>query len=567
MHNAGGFQCAGDFVRNAIRLSSGLVLMAFVVTHLLNHSVGLLSINSMDKARLILNAPWSNIVGGPLLILALVAHILLAFYTIYQRTSLKMSTWEASQLGLGLAIPILLGPHLAGVLAGQWIFQFNPTYEWVIAHYWVIAPWEGVVQAAGLFACWIHGSIGIHYWLRLKEGYAAWAPFLLVFAIALPVAAMGGYVSAGFEALRLAADPAFTTLAFAGIGLHGSDAETVGQMVRWSTATAVGMIAVPFALRGVRALADRARSRPTLILPDGQKLSVQKGATVLETLRAAGVPHASVCGGRGRCTTCRVRVLQGADSLGDPDGVEAKALSRIDAPPGMRLACQICPVEDTAIVPLLPPRATAAQGRQPGGLEGQELDVTFLFIDLRGSTKLGETKLPYDVLFILNQFFAEMTKALQESNGHYAQFNGDGLMAIFGMSRSSPEAGARDALVGAAAMLRRIEELNQTLESELPFPLSIGIGINSGEAIVGAMGPPNALTVTAIGDSVNTAARLEALCKDHGKPLVISQKTAQLAGLALPDEALHALELRGRSEATSYYVLDAAPEPSTGVPA
>ncbi len=557
----------GVFVRNAIRLSSGLVLMVFVITHLLNHSVGLLSINAMDKARFILNAPWTNIVGGPLLILAFVAHILLAFYAVYRRTSLRMSSWEASQLGLGLAIPILLGPHLASVLAGQWIFGFNPTYEWVIAHMWVIAPWDGAVQSVGLFACWIHGCIGVHYWLRLKHGYAAWAPYLLVFAIALPVAAMGGFVSAGFEAMRLAADPAFITLATAGIGLHGSDAEAVTQMVRWSTVTAAGMIAVPFALRGVRALADRARSRPMLSLPDGQKLPVQKGATVLETLRAAGVPHASVCGGRGRCTTCRVRVLQGAASLGEPDGVEAKALSRIDAPPGMRLACQICPVEDTAIVPLLPPRATAAQGRQPGGLEGQELDVTFLFIDLRGSTKLGETKLPYDVLFILNQFFAEMTKALQEGNGHYAQFNGDGLMAIFGMNSSSPEAGARDALVGAAAMLRRIEELNQTLESELPFPLSIGIGINSGEAIVGAMGPPNALTVTAIGDSVNTAARLEALCKEHGKPLVISQKTAQLAGLALLDETLHALELRGRSEPTSYYALDSAPKPSTGAPA
>lgn len=547
-------------MRNAIRLGSGLVLMAFIVTHLLNHSIGLLSISSMDKARLILNAPWTNIVGGPLLIAAWLMHLVNALFSIYQRTSLKLSPWEASQLGLGLAIPLLLAQHLASVLIGQWIYQFNPTYEWIISRYWILEPEDGALQAVAILVCWIHGCIGMHYWLRLKEGYSKWAPTLLVLAIALPVAALGGFISAGFEAMRLAEDPAFTTLAFAGIGLNENAAEKVIRLVNLSTWVAFGAVALPFVLRGVRSIADRAQSKPTLSMPDGQRIPIQKGSTVLETLRGAGIPHASVCGGRGRCTTCRVRVLQGADSLEEPDGVEARALSRIDAPEGMRLACQIKPTEDTAIVPLLPPRATAAQGRQAGGLEGQELNVTFLFIDLRGSTKLGETKLPYDVLFILNQFFAEMTKALQESNGHYAQFNGDGLMAIFGMTRNSPADGARDALMGATAMLRRINELNTTLESELPFPLEIGIGINSGEAIVGAMGPPNAQTVTAIGDSVNTAARLEALCKGHGMPLVISKATAELAGVAMPAEALHALELRGRSEATEYYALEAVPE-------
>ena len=534
-------------------------MAAFVITHLLNHSVGLLSIDAMDKARLILNAPWTNIVGGPLLVLALIVHASNALYAVYRRASLRMSTWESLQLGLGLTIPILLGSHIAFVLAGQWLHGFNPTYEWVVTYLWIVSPVEGGIQAAGLLVCWIHGCIGLHYWLRCKQGYDRWVPSLLVLAVALPVAALGGYVSAGFEAFRLAEDPAFISLAFAGIGLNDQAAASVRTMVQLSTWIACGLIGLPFALRGLRALANRAQKRPTLTLPDGRRLGIVKHSTVLETLRASGIPHASVCGGRGRCTTCRVRVLDGVDALPEPDGVEARALARIDAPAGMRLACQIRPDVDTAIVPLLPPRATAAQGRQSGGLEGQELTVTFLFIDLRGSTKLGETKLPYDVLFILNQFFAEMTKALQETRGHYAQFNGDGLMAIFGMDRASPEDGARDAVAGAAAMLRRTAELNTTLASELPFPLQVGIGINSGEAIVGAMGPPNAQSVTAIGDSVNTAARLEALCKEHGEPLIVSKTTADLAKLELPAEALHALELRGRSEATEYYALSAAP--------
>lgn len=549
-------------MRNAIRLYSGLILASFVLTHFLNHSLGLISLEAMDRGRMILNAPWNNIVGGPLLLAAFFVHILNALYAIYRRTSLRMSNWEATQLSMGLAIPILLGPHLAGTFVGQFVAGHNPTYAWVVSYYWVLSPVEGGMQAAGLLAAWIHGSVGIHYWLRTKPGYKRYVSALLALSVGIAVAALSGFIAAGIGAQRLAeADPDFVQKAFDAMGLAGGNEDLVNTMVRSSIWTAIAVLAVPFILRSVRAGMNRVRNGPSLALPDGRKLSIQKGATVLETLRAAGIPHASVCGGRGRCTTCRVRVLKGGDALADPDGIEARALARIDAPPELRLACQIRPSADIAVIPLLPPRADADQGRQPGGLEGLERQITIVFIDLRGSTKLGETKLPYDVLFILNQFFAEMTKALHETRGHYSQFTGDGLMAIYGLNSAKPEDGARDALAGAAAMLKRIEALNTSLESELPFPLKIGIGINDGEAIVGAMGPPSAQTLTAIGDSVNSAARLEALCKEHGKPLVIAKTTADLAGITLPAENLHAIELRGRSGLTEYYALDDAPTP------
>ncbi len=547
-------------MRNAIRLYSGLILAAFVLTHLLNHSLGLISLDAMDRGRMILNAPWSNIVGGPLLLLAFTVHILNALYAIYQRTSLRMSNWEATQLSMGLAIPILLGPHLAGAFIGQFLAGHKPTYEWYLSFYWIVDPVQGIIQTAGLLAAWIHGSIGIHYWLRTKAGYARFAPLLLAFAVAIPVAAVGGFVAAGIGVQRLAAaDPGFVEQAFTAIRLTGDKADLIATMASYSTWTVIGVIIIPFALRSIRTVISRVRQGPALTLPDGRRLNIHKGATVLETLRAAGIPHASVCGGRGRCTTCRVRVLKGLDAIPDPGGIEARALARIEAPKELRLACQVRPSADLSIVPLLPPRATADEGRQPGGLEGLERQIVIVFIDLRGSTKLGETKLPYDVLFILNQFFAEMTKALHETRGHYSQFTGDGLMAIYGLHSAKPEDGARDALAGAEAMLRRIEALNTSLESELPFPLKIGIGINDGEAIVGAMGPPTAQTLTAIGDSVNSAARLEALCKEHGKPLVIAKTTADLAGLALSDDNLHSIELRGRSGVTEYYALDTVP--------
>ena len=184
---------------------------------------------------------------------------------------------------------------------------------------------------------------------------------------------------------------------------------------------------------------------------------------MLETLRENGIPHASVCGGRARCTTCRILVTKGLDRLPEPSGLEVRALARIGATPGMRLACQICPTADISVMPLLAADAGPAEGAVRGGLEGSERLITVLFVDLRGSTDLGESKMPYDLLYILNQFFHEMIKALEATNGHYAQFAGDGLMALYGLNARDPAAGAAEALRGAREMLARMDQLNSRL--------------------------------------------------------------------------------------------------------
>ena len=131
-------------------------------------------------------------------------------------------------------------------------------------------------------------------------------------------------------------------------------------------------------------------------------------------------------------------MTEGLDRLPEPSGLEARALARISATPGIRLACQICPTANISVMPLLAADASAADGHVRGGIEGSERLITVLFVDMRGSTQLGEAKMPYDLLYILNQFFQEMNKALESTNGHYAQFAGDGLMALYGLNASNP---------------------------------------------------------------------------------------------------------------------------------
>jgi adenylate cyclase len=174
---------------------------------------------------------------------------------------------------------------------------------------------------------------------------------------------------------------------------------------------------------------------------------------------------------------------------------------------------------------------------------------------MRGSTTLGEAKLPYDVLFILNQFFHVMTKALVATNGHYSQFTGDGLMALYGLYGEDPKSGAADSVRGAREMLASLDQLNYQLRNDLKEPLRIGIGIHHGEAIVGAMGPPRSQIITAIGDTVNTCARLESLTKDYDCVLIVSRPAAEAAELNVEGCELHQAPVKGRMEPVEFYTL------------
>ena len=183
-----------------------------------------------------------------------------------------------------------------------------------------------------------------------------------------------------------------------------------------------------------------------------------------------------------------------------------------------------------------------------------------MFVDLRGSTKLGEDRMPYEVMLILNRFFFEMSEALKAINGHYANFNGDGLMALYGLE-SGYEAGCREAISGAVEMQRRMNHLNRAFENELGRKLRIGVGVHGGDAIVGTMGPPTTPIMSSIGDNVNVAARLESLTKDYECGIVISAATAEKAGLDLSAFPRHDAELRGRGETIAIFALPGEADP------
>lgn len=530
-----------------MRLPSGLILLTFLASHLINHAAGLVSLDVMEGGLKLFILVWERRPGLPLLSAAFLVHIANALVSIWQRHNFRLKPWQAVQLGLGLVIPLLLAVHVFATVVAFEVYGVGTPYRLILSLMWGGNGGGALQQAVLVLIAWGHGCIGVHYWLRLKPWYPKALPFLYAVALLLPALGLAGFVSAGLQVRALAAQPGWLEDLYRTMKLTPEAQAFAAEGALWTRIAILALILAAFAGPVLRALKAR-HGGPKLYYRDTKVLDIIPGATALEIIRAAGIPQAMVCGGRGRCSTCRVRVGLGAEHLPPPAADEARVLQRIGAPEGVRLACQIRPVKDLEVTPLLPPNATARDGFQgPGHRHGQEREIAVMFADLRGFTRLSEHRLPYDVVFLLNRYFAAMGQAIEAAGGQVDKFIGDGVMALFGVE-AGREAASRQALDAARRMAVRLVELNEALASDLKEPLRMGIGLHVGPAIVGEMGYGGVKGLTAVGDTVNTASRLEGLCKGYAAELVVSQDLVDQAGADLSAFRAEQVAIRGRRD-------------------
>jgi adenylate cyclase len=284
---------------------------------------------------------------------------------------------------------------------------------------------------------------------------------------------------------------------------------------------------------------------------------VPKGLSVLEASLRFKVPHASVCGGRARCSTCRVRVVSDRTALPRPSRREAFVLNRVGAgDPSIRLACQLRPQTDVAVIPVLPPHIGADFVRSRRRINiGEERYVVSMFVDMRGSTKLSEERLPFDIVFLINRFVDAASQAVTDAGGQPNQFVGDGVLALFGLDVDRATA-CRQALRAAALVASNVAYLNHRFATEVRDPIQYGIGIHAGEVIVGDIGFRDHTIFTALGDAVNVAARLQDMTKTLECRAVISEEVASTAGIALDTLKRHRVEIRGRVEPMTVFAAE-----------
>jgi adenylate cyclase len=551
----------GPSIVRGLRLASGLVMFSYVFLHFINHSLGNISFEAMEQGAVVQEWIWRGPVGTAALYGAFAIHLPLAFWAIYIRRSLRMGWTEGVRLLLGLLIPVLVLQHALGLRFAYSYWGIHPIYRHALLLYWVGSPEiAGLKQLALFIVAWLHGCIGIYLWLRVKRHFRRVAPFLLVVAVLLPTTAALGVVQGARQVEAKAhSDPAWLAdLRKTGNAAHPDVVAALWTIALWSWGGYAGALALVLAARGVRALAERRGGTIRIVYPDGRAVRIPKGLSVLDGSRRAGIPHASVCGGRARCSTCRVRVLLGLETLPPPAPVETRVLAPLGADRAVRLACQLKPMADISIWPLMPPEITMRDADRLNITEtGAERFVAILFVDIRASTQLVESRLPYDVVFILNRFFEAVGSAIIAAGGTPNQFIGDGMMAIFG-SETGAEQACRQALEAARLIDWHLAEMNRSLANELQQPIGFGIGIHAGEVIIGTMGYREHAQITAIGEAVHIASRLQDLTKDYRCQLVVSEAVGTIAGVPLGDFPRHEIQVRGLSAPLAIRVIDSA---------
>ncbi len=539
-----------------LRLGTGIFLALFLVQHLTNHAFGIASIEAAETYRKSIGAVFQSTPAVLLLYFSLLLHASIALLSIYRRSSLRMSLWQWLQLLLGLSIlPLLLG-HIIGNRGFDLLGNVDPNYYYVVTTL-VLKPEILVKLVALILVVWVHMAIGLHFWLRLKPKYPSVVAYLYALVLLLPALAYAGLANMLQQASTWADNPQRLDQIYSGVNEMSRSEVRFLRGLESQLLIALGLILLAVLIARHLRLWYRARQGSFAIThPDDKNTTALIGHSLLEALRIARIPHASVCGGRARCTTCRVRISTGLESLAPPNELEAAALAKIKAPANVRLACQIYPTANLAINPLVLANQSLNESLHRGGVQGHEEYVVAMFVDMRGSTSLGERVLAYDVVFILNRFFTELSSALQESHGHYAQFAGDGLMALYGLDPERKDHACRDALQGAGEMFRRIELLNRQLQIEFGESVEMGIGIHGGEAIVGTMGPPKTPLLTAVGDNINIAARLESQTKLQGSEIIVSIETLQKESIEFAGAEIKSLEVRGRDNQVRVCLLD-----------
>ncbi|MSP84040.1 MAG: adenylate/guanylate cyclase domain-containing protein [Alphaproteobacteria bacterium] len=546
-----------------LRLISGLVLFIYVTTHLLNHALGLYSLDAMRAALVPLEAVWRSPPGTVALYGALLTHVVLVLYGLYRRRDLRMPAREVVQVVMGLSVPLLLAGHAIPTRGLAEFLAVDDGYDFVLLNIWVFSPRDGIAQALLTGIVWLHGCLGLYAWLRLKPWFRAWAGVLFAVALLVPVLALLGFVEGGRTVARFAAAPGWieATLGDSNLPTDDAIAAAVAFADFWTNVVVYGtlaLIAVVIVGRQIRSVVDRWRGLIEIAYPGGRQVKIERGTSVLEASRRSGVPHASVCGGRGRCSTCRVRVGWTERDLPPPSAEEERVLRRISAPPNVRLACQLRPVGDLDVTPLLPVDSGAERGHAGATYRGgSEREIAILFADLRSFTRFAEQKLPYDVVFVLNRYFATMGAVVERCGGHLDKFIGDGVMALFGLDVGI-ERGCLQALAAARGMAEELGHLNTALAHDLDSPLRLGIGIHAGPTIVGEMGYARTMSITAVGDAVNIASRMETMTKDFGAQLVVSEDTARRAGVDLSRFPTQKVDVRGRTEAMTVRVITVA---------
>jgi class 3 adenylate cyclase len=285
------------------------------------------------------------------------------------------------------------------------------------------------------------------------------------------------------------------------------------------------------------------------VSPDNVEVDFAPEANLLNTLVDAGVPIDHLCGGRARCSTCRVFLLDGISNVSVRTEAEEAMANKLDLPDRVRLACQTTLQDSVKLRRLVLDKTDEMLASQLGkprlaGPSGREVRVAVLFIDVVGYTKMAEALPPFDIVHLLNRFFSRTADVVTEQSGIIDNYMGDAVLALFGL-HDEPDP-ALSAVRSGLAMLGVAKDLSHYVKRSYRMEFDVRVGVDFGEVVFGVMGAGDSARETVIGDTVNVASRLEAANKELGTTMLVSNAIYELTRDSVTFGARHELDVRGK---------------------
>ena len=294
-----------------------------------------------------------------------------------------------------------------------------------------------------------------------------------------------------------------------------------------------------------------------IFLPDNQRISAKENKTILEVAQQSNIPLTHVCKGNGRCSTCRIKIVEGIENVLPRSESEQAIAIQMGFSSDIRLACQskiigditvrrlVCDDEDIELTNLL-----ITDPKQ--NLVGVEKHVLILFSDIRGFTSLSETLLPYDIVHVLNRYFHMMNKIIIKHGGAIINYMGDSFVALFDITTKE-----KDILRGITAALEMLEVVSKRLQPYMKNlfdkDFKIGIGLHYGLVIAGTIGSYENGKYSIIGDAVNFASRIESSNKLLGTQLLISEDVYNYVHESIRANKTPPLAIPGKSGIYTFY--------------
>jgi len=293
---------------------------------------------------------------------------------------------------------------------------------------------------------------------------------------------------------------------------------------------------------------------------DHKNIEISDQETVLEASLKSGIKHTHVCGGKARCSTCRVHVVEGLEFCAPRNEAEEQMKTLLSFPDDIRLACQTRIRGDIKIRRLVVDDLDTQIIRDQLASHdenslGREKDIAVLFTDLANYTSFAESLPAYDVVHVLNRYYLTMNEIVAKHGGVISDVAGDGMLILFGACKKE-DGLVMDAIRTVHAMHDELNHFNEDLESMFGLSFGLRAGIHFGPAIIGHFSTGSMSKVAAIGDTVNLASRIEQANKQFGSRLLISESAYEQVRMHVKTSGTHSSQLKGKSGIYSLYEVE-----------